>query len=198
MQQREDVPRGVPGGQHHGVAKNCIAVGGSHTVYFSVMQNKVCDPRFEAHFAARGDDRLTHGRYDAWQFVGADVRMGIHENVFRCSECGERFQHAGHVPALHAAGVELAIAVGTRATFAETIIAIGIHDMFPVDQRQITAACSNFLAALQNDGFQPAFNATQRGEQPRGAAAHDDDRRCFGNIRKDRWCGRCIGKFFLR
>ena len=87
----------------------------------------------------------------------------------------EDFINPGDGAALGGAGVELSIGERARATLAETIVRLLDHAAFPKDRREVETARAGVLAALQDDGFQPEFQAAQRGEHAGRTAADDDD-----------------------
>ncbi len=139
-------------GQHHRSGEDLIALCRTHAVYATVGDQEVVHACAESHFAARRFNGLAHSGDDLGELVGADVRMGVHEDVRRGTERGEGLQHRRHIAALVAAGIELTVAVGARAAFTEAVIAVGVHHVIAVDGGEVAAPCADVLAALQNDG----------------------------------------------
>ena len=71
----------MPGGQHHGLGGKLLSVLCAHPGEPALAYQQFGDAAAEAHFATSAHDGLAHGGDDAGKFVGADVRVGVHEDV---------------------------------------------------------------------------------------------------------------------
>ena len=86
------------------------------------MMSTTSQPQLEA--SAHVLDALAQASRHVRQDVGADVRMMVPEDVLRRARGDECFEQEAHAPVLDP-GVELAVAVGTGAAFAEEVVALG-------------------------------------------------------------------------
>ena len=77
-----DVACGMTSGEYDRALKLC-AVGGAHSHYPTAIgrEEKFVDSGLEMHFPSGCFDLFAHSLDDAGQAVGADVRMGIGEDV---------------------------------------------------------------------------------------------------------------------
>ena len=94
----------------------------------------------------------------------------------------EDVEYLVHIAALLAAGIELAVGVGTRAAFAEAVVRLGIHGLRAADLGQVFLALAHVLAALHHHGAQAQLDEAQGGEEASGAGPHDDDLRAAFHV----------------
>ena len=67
---------------------------------------------------------VAHIGDDAAQLVGADVSMGINDYGWVGTMFDKTVQHLLYVAALIAAGVQFAVGIGARPTFAKTPVTV--------------------------------------------------------------------------
>ena len=156
-----------------GVGHTCDGAGGG-------IGEQRGDARAEMYLAAACQNGLAHGLDYFRQFVGADVRVHVHEYVDGCAVLAEPLQHGVDRPALLAAGVELAVGIGAGAALAETVVAVGVDDALAADAGHVDAARVDVLAALQHHRAHAQRDEAQCGEKAGGACAHDDGLRSIG------------------
>ena len=79
------------------------------------------------HLTATSQYRVAHVLDDTGQAVGANMRMGIAENIHRSPMLAEDIQNFFYITALLTACVEFAVGICSCPTLAITIVALGIH-----------------------------------------------------------------------
>ena len=130
----EGVTRGVPAGQHDAIggedfrrsralideangsdarfaifAANLIhSISDARTISSSALKHKAVEARKEPYLSPRLLDGPTQVAHDADEQVGANVRLGVHENVLRGAGFHEGLQHMEDMGRLDT-GVQLAV-----------------------------------------------------------------------------------------
>ena len=122
-----------------------------HAVTF---QQQTGHLRLKMYLATTSDNGVAHVLDDARQLVGADMRMGIRQDVRRGAMLTEHMENLLDVATLLAAGIELAIAIGTGTSLSKTVVALTIHLLGLGDECQVLLALMDILATLQHDGPQ--------------------------------------------
>lgn len=134
------------------------------------------------HLAATLDDLVTHILDNAWQLVGANMRMGIAENGWRSSMLTEDLKNLGDVAALLAACVKLSVAVGSGSSFTETVVAFRIYGLRLADESKILFPLADILPSFDDDGAEPKLDEAQRSEQTAGTLTDDNHMRLATDI----------------
>ena len=134
------------------------------------------------HLAAAADNRVAHRLDDLRQAVGADVRMGVGQDVGRGAVLTEHAQDLVRVAAFLRAGIELAVGVGPCPTLAEAVVALGVDQLRARDLRQVLLALVHVLATLQHDGPETQLDQAQSRKQAARAGPDDDDLRTVADV----------------
>jgi hypothetical protein len=142
----------MAGRQDEAVPQDLLAARQHDPADGAVSKHEVGDTGAETHLPARLEDGLAHTGDDAGQLVRADVGMRVDEDVGARSVGHERLKHARDVASLSASRVELAVAVGAGAPFAEAVVAVGVDDVSLRDGREIVATRADVFAAFEHDG----------------------------------------------
>ena len=123
----------------------------NHAVTF---QQQTGHLRLKMHLTTTSDNGVAHVLDDARQLVGTDMRMGVGEDVRRGAMLTEHLENLLDVATLLAAGIELAIAIGTGTSLSKTVVALTIHLLSLGDECQVLLALMDILATLQHNGPQ--------------------------------------------
>ena len=99
------------------------------------------------------DEPFAHALDDGRKQVGADVGLGVVEDLARGSEGGEHPEHLVATGVGHP-GVELAVGVRTCPAFAEAIVRILHHFAATQEGGEIKAPARDVFPALQDHRFQ--------------------------------------------
>src|SRR6476620_5481994 len=86
---------------------------------------------------------------DLRKFIGANMGMCFIEDLFRCAKMHQAAQDPEYIASFAAAGIQLAIAIGTCPTFSETIIAFGVDPSFFVNGGQVAAAGTHIFSSFK-------------------------------------------------
>ena len=116
------ITRGMPRRKNHRIAGNFLSRCGHHAVNFFLLEQKIDDLRFKAHFTTRRNDRCPHRLDDIWQKVRSNVRMRVGEHALGGTVGDEDLVDLRHRTALGRASVQLAIRKCAGTTFAEAIV----------------------------------------------------------------------------
>ncbi|CDB09426.1 putative uncharacterized protein [Bacteroides sp. CAG:633] len=87
----------------------------------------------------------------------------------------EDVKYLVHIAALLATGVQLAVGVGSCATFAEAVVRLRVYRLRAAYLGKVFFAFAYVLAALYHNGAQSQFDEAQGGEESAGAGTYDDD-----------------------
>ena len=128
----------------------------------------------EPHLTTCAFDGFPHRGHHGRQTVGADVRMGFHQDVGIRPMHHHPFKGFADVASFFASGVQFSVAVGACAPLAEAVVRFGIDLVFSVELGQITSPRTHVLPTLQHDGAHPVPQAFQCGVQACRTGAHDD------------------------
>ena len=123
-------------------------------------------------------DCVAHVLDDTGKTVGAYMGMGITEYIHRCAVLAEHIPNFINIAALLAAGVELAVGVGSRPTLAKAVVALGIDFLCLGDKGQVALAGMDILATLDNDRAETMLNETEGCEQSARSLANNYHTRC--------------------
>ena len=178
-----DIAGGVAGGENHG-AVPLAAVGGAHPFHPPAIgrEEEGVDARLKMHFTARLDDLPTHAGDDAREAIGADVGMGVGENVGGGAVLAEDAEDARHVAALLGTSVELTVGEGPGPAFAEGIVALGIDTARTGDGGNVLLTAVDIASALEHHGAHAEFDESQGGKESCGACADHDGLRRLRDI----------------
>ena len=181
MEQAVDVASRMACGQDDGHAPVLVAFAvrnTQHTLFSPLpLYDKVCHAGGEMVFAAVLFDCMAHVGYDAAQPVGADMCVRVDGNGGVGSVLYETSQHILDIPALGAAGVELAVGIGACTAFTETPVAFGVHLMCTTQLGDVKTALLHRLSTLDDNGFQPRLEGAESSKEPCRAGTNDNDRR---------------------
>ena len=170
------IARGMPRSQNHRRSRHLARVG-HHAVHAAVPDDEVRDAGVEMIFPAGCLNGMPHVGDDAAEAVGAYMRVSLKHYVGVGTMVDEGAQHGADVAALGGTRVELAVAVGARAAFAEAPVAVGVDDLLARQPCDVVFALLHGLAALHDDGLHAQLQAAQGGEEARRAGADNED--CF-------------------
>ena len=127
----------------------------------------------ETDLPAQRNDLRAQALHHLHQLEGADVRMRHIQNFFGRARLHELGHHlAAQVARVLDLAVKLAIAEGTRATFAKLHIAFGVELALAPQAPGVLGAFAHVLAALQHDGLETHLRQHQRRKNAAGAKAH--------------------------
>ena len=101
--------------------------------------------------------------------IGKDIRVG--------AVLAEHVQYLVYAATLLAAGVELAVAVGTGSALAEAVVAFAIHLLGLRDAGKVFLACTHVLSTFQDDRAIAQFDESQGGKESARSLSHHDDSR---------------------
>ena len=121
--------------------------------------------------------RAAHVGDDAAEAVGAYMCVSLKEYVGVGTMLDKGSQHRTNIATLGGARVELAVAVGAGAAFAEAPVAVGVDDLLACQSGDVVFALLHGLAAFHDDGFHAQLQTAQCGEESRGSGADNED--CF-------------------
>ena len=79
--------------------------------------------------------------------------MRVDHDVFAGAVKDQSFKDFVDISPFVRSRVKFAVAVGTRATFAKTIIAFRVDLVFFMDGREITTTCSHIFTPFNHNGF---------------------------------------------
>ena len=178
-----DIAGGVAGGENHG-AGPLAAVGGAHPFHPLAVgrEEEGVDTRLKMHFTARLDDLPTHAGDDAREAIGADVGMGVGENIGGGPVLAEDAEDARHVAALLGAGVEFTVGECPGAPLAEGVVALGIDTARTGDGGNVLLAAVDIASALEHHGAHAQLDEAQGGKESCGAGTDHDGLRGLRNI----------------
>ena len=182
MQDFVDVARRVSGRENYGGPFD-RRVAEADPGDFSVPDSDVGYFRPEQHLSAGVDDRLSHRGDDARQPVGADVRVRVVQDRLVGAVEAENFERLAVVAAFFRAREELAVGIGARSAFAESVVRFRIYRAVAVDPGDVPFARRDVSSAFEYDRAQAAFDQPQRGEQSGRPRSDDDDRRATPDLR---------------
>ena len=110
--------------------------------------------------------------------VGANVRLGIPQNVSGCARFDEGVQDKA-MGGIFSSRIELAIRESPRAAQAKLDIALGVEDALIQEEVDCLRAAKRRIALLDEQGLQTCFGEGKCGEKA-GASGTDDDGALFG------------------
>ena len=116
---------------------------------------------------------FSHRLDDARQFIRANMRMCLDQNVFIGTMLNQQFKCSSNVPAFVAACVEFAVAVSAGSAFSKAIIGIRIYFVLPVYLHQIPSALAHRLTSLYDYRTKSVANALQRSKETGGSRTDD-------------------------
>ena len=178
------IPCRVSGGEYYRTEERLPGIG-FDAFHFIVFNDKGVHACLKMHFTATIDDCIPHIFYDPRQFVGSDMGMGVYEYGRRSAMLAEYVQYFIYVSPLFTAGIELAVRIGSRAAFSETVIGFRVDGLLPSYQGKVFFAVAHILSAFHYDGAQTKLYQTQGGEQPAGAGSYNNDLRLVRHIMID-------------
>ena len=145
-------------GQYHGTVV-AASVGADRAIDASciTIQSEHSHTGGEMHFAACRDYRFPHGFYDFRQPVGAYMGMGVDKYLALSAVEVEYLEYFVDRTAFFAAGVEFAVGVGSRASFTEAIIGVGVDCAFAGYGYHVASPAVDVFAAFEYYGFDAEF-----------------------------------------
>ena len=169
-----DVAGAMAGRQHTAVGTELFA--GNHCAAHSAVFNfEPVKPRAEAYFAAEFDNPVAQSRNQFFEYIAADMRFGVDQNIGRRAATDKRFEKAADARTVFAARSQLAVGKKPRATFAVEHIAFDIQrSVFPEGFDPFGARRGGF-AAFNQKRLESGFRQTERGHQSgRTGADHEN------------------------
>ena len=158
-------------------------VGCGTADYTIVFKQQMCHLRLEMHLATTTKDGVAHILNDTRQLVCADMRMRISEDIRRGTMLTEHVEYLLDIATLLAAGVELAITIGTCPTLAKTVVALRVNLLRLGNLRQVLLALMHILTTFQHDGAQAKLNQSERSKKSTRTSTHDNHLRLVADIR---------------
>lgn len=154
-------------GQHHAAGLYPLTAA-HHAGYGVPVQQQLCHPTAEPHFAAAGGDCPADGGHDTGQPVGTDMRMGFIEYRLVGTVEDERTERLAVISALLAPGKELAVGKGTRTSFAEGIVGVGVEPAVAVQFCHVAAAYRHLRPRSRMTGRYPDSMSRSAQKRPAG------------------------------
>ena len=165
------VAGGMACGQNDG-SGDLLSAGGAHTANGAAFHEQGVHACLEAHLPARVENLCAHGLDDTGQTVGADVGMGIAEDVGGGAVLTEDAENLFHVAALLGARIEFSVRIGSCSALAERVVAFGVYDVLAGDAGNVLAARVYVLAAFEHNGAQAQLDEAQGGEEAARSGAY--------------------------
>ena len=136
-------------GEYDRALKLC-AVSGAHSHYPTTIsgEEKRIDSGLEMHFPSGCFDLFAHSLDDAGQAIGADVGMGIGEDVSGGSVLAEDAEDALHVATFFGTRIEFAVRESSGSAFSKGVIALAVYDVVARDGCKVFFSCINIASAL--------------------------------------------------
>ena len=166
IERLEGVARRMADGEDHVVGLQGLAGVQAHAPDGASIQIDVRDPVLEPVFPAQGLDLLAHGLDHGHQAEGADVRMGVSQDLLRRPGRDKLMQHlAGQEARILDLAVELAVGEGARAALA--ILDVGFRMQLALAPQfpGVLGPLPHHLAAVENDRLEAHLGQDQSGEQ---------------------------------
>ena len=128
----------------------------------------------KANLPAQRDDLRAHGLHHLHQLEGADVRVRLIQNFFRCARQNKLVHHlATQVAWVFDLAVELAVRERARTAFTKLHIGLGLQQVLAPQAPGVLRALTHRLTALQHDGLEAHLRQDQCRKNATGAKAHD-------------------------
>ena len=121
-------------GQNYLRSQNVVAMLGNNSAHFIIPDQNVDDTGFKKNLTTKCANLIAHVTDDLGKFVGADMRMGLNQNVLRSAKSDKQLKNSVDIAAFFGARISFAIRIGSGAAFAKTVIGIFIDDMLEVDR----------------------------------------------------------------
>ena len=178
-----DVARGMPRGEDDRTLKLC-AVGCAHSHYPTAISGKEegIDSSLEMHFPSGCFDLFAHSLDDAGQAVGADVGMGIGEDIGGGSVLAEDAEDALDVATLFGTRIEFSVRESSGSAFSKGVVALTVYDVIARDGCEVFFSCINIASALEDDGAYAEFYESECCEESSGACSYNDGLRGVGDV----------------
>ena len=158
MQVSVDVACRVPGGEDNRSAEGLgLSVGhtfGLDAHHLVGLHQQSGHAGLEMHLAPTSKDGVAHVFDDPWQFVGADMRMCVGEDVGRGPMLAEHVEDFLHVAPFFRACVEFSIREGTCPTLPKTVVALRVDLLVACDGSQVALALMHIFSPLHHNGAQ--------------------------------------------
>ena len=174
VQHLEGVAGAVAHRQHHVVGGERVAGGEAKAPHApravgARLDLEVVDPAAEAVFAAEGLDGSAHRLDHGHEAEGADVGVGLGQDLGRRAGLDELGQDlAAEVTGVLDLAVELAVGEGAGPALAELDVGFGIEDAAPPQAPGVFRAFAHHLAAVEDDGAKTHLGQDQAREQAAG------------------------------
>ena len=101
------------------------------------------------------------------------MRMGVYEDVLRCSKSHKLVKDLPYISAFGGAGVEFSVAECAGAAFSVTVVGIRVQDAFRGEFGHIGLPSLYVLAAFQDYGLETSLEEFQGSEHSGGAGANN-------------------------
>ena len=148
-------------GKQEGVAFEFVAAGTADATDTTGdgVEEEAGDTLAEMNLAAVAENGVPHRGNDGTETVGADMGMGV-DGDERVGAMLDKFaEDIGDIATLGGAGVELAVAVGARATLAKAPVAVGVDAAAADHQGDVLFALVDWFATLDNDRLEAKFES---------------------------------------
>ncbi len=182
MQESVNIAGGMACGQNDGIGKPflCgIARGFGRNILCDyardsvVFQDKIGDQPPEMYLATVVDNGFADILDHTGQFVGADMRVRLGEDIGFGAVFHQQAQGFAQVATFGRASVQFAVGVGACAAFAEAVIGVRIYLAELLDSAQVAASGASVLAAVEYDRLNAQFDQFKCGEITRRPCADD-------------------------
>ena len=144
-----------------------------HSDYGVAFYQQLCHLGLEMHLASTTEDGVAHVFYHSRQLVRADMRMGIGKDVCRSTVLTEYVKNLFDVATLLAAGVELAVGIGSCPTLTEAVVTLAIYLLRLRDLGKVFISLIHILSKLQYNGTIAKFNEFEGGKESAGSRTDD-------------------------
>ena len=171
VQHFKGIPGAVSDGQHRPITGNDRPVGDFQPGQAAIFRTQAGDLGVEPHLTPQGDNAFAQILHHGQQHVGADVGLGVVENVLPCPRRHKLLQNPADSGVIDP-GVQLAVGKGSRTALAELDVAFRVQLPRLEEFFHLGVAGCGVLSPLQNQRLPARQRQNQRGKHPPGAEAH--------------------------
>src|ERR1041385_8712618 len=158
VQHFKNIPGRMSGRQYHGISFPYFAIRSFYPLDLTEFDNQLHHFGVKMNFTSGVLYRFTNSCDNARQFIGADMRPCIYQNIFRGTMSYKYFQHLVYITTLGRPRIEFTIRISSCTAFTKTIIRFRVYQSLFIDISQITATLFYILATFQYNRFQPQLN----------------------------------------
>ena len=133
---------------HYGLRLDLVA-SCDYALDTTIAYDQLLDPLLEVHLATSRANRITHIGDDTWQFVRADMRVRLIQNLGRSTVVNKALQRTVVVASLLAASEELSVRECSCSTLAKGVVRVGIDSLVALNFCDILASLDNLLTSFK-------------------------------------------------